>query len=209
MKIHGVRIYPQSVRKNVDSSTPIYVHDSVSSSCSDFFYTFRPIASLWKDCFLAMDFPIGYNDRGELEDPIPSLRQRFGSSLVTVDARSGLALLRGGGFEEWGSSLHFYESAFLPIFDRIPAFELLNHLYWSRDYRLTSENWPNDLRAVLHMWDDVYWQLFTPAQPSVEKLIQTHFKDPKLKMYSVDFDQEFPDPSNQELQIASPSSREE
>jgi hypothetical protein len=52
------------------------------------------------------------------------------------------------------------------------------------------------------MWDDVYWQLFTTERLDVDALLRVHTSDPKLKMYFVDFDQEYPDPSNQELQVA-------
>jgi hypothetical protein len=48
----------------------------------------------------------------------------------------------------------------------------------------------------------IYWQLFTTEHTDLNALIRAHTGDPKLKMYSVDFDREYPDPSNQELQIA-------
>jgi hypothetical protein len=53
------------------------------------------------------------------------------------------------------------------------------------------------------MWDDIYWQLFTTDPADLDILIQAHTSDPKLKMYFVDLDREFPDPSNEELQPAS------
>ncbi|MBD2101617.1 hypothetical protein [Leptolyngbya sp. FACHB-261] len=40
MKIHGLRVYPQSVEVIQGDSAPIFVHGSVSEDCSDFFYTY-------------------------------------------------------------------------------------------------------------------------------------------------------------------------
>ena len=52
------------------------------------------------------------------------------------------------------------------------------------------------------MWDDIYWQLFTTDRSDLRILIRAHAGDPKLKMCFVDFDREYPDPTNQELQPA-------
>lgn len=88
--------------------------------------------------------------------------------------------------------------AFLPIFREQPTFDLLKTL----DFSLTSESWPQHMRAVLHMWDGIYWQLFTTERSDIDNLLRVHAGDPKLKMYFVDFDHEYPDPSNQELELA-------
>ena|SRR5215469_3240411 len=196
MKIHGIRIYPQSVEVVRGFGAPIFVHGSVSDDCSDFFYTFRPLASLWRGHLFAKDFT-RYG-----EDPMPGLREQFGSSLLAADVKSQLMLLRGDDFAKWGASLDFCEGALLPIFPEPPAFELLNRLFWGRDFRLTSDTWPAGMRAVLHMWDDIYWQYFTTDRPDLDILMQAHAGDPKLEMFFVDLDREYPDPSNQELQPA-------
>ncbi len=202
MKIHGLRIYPQSVKIIQGVGAPIFVHGRVSNHCSDFFYIFRPLASLWRGHLFANEFGVSLNENGTLDDPIPQLRERFGSSLFATDLDSQLMLLRGDDFAAWGASLYSSEGAFLPIFKETPTFTLLKRLYWSRDFRLTSDTWPSQMRAVLHMWDDVYWQLFTTNREDLDVLIRVHTGDPKLKMYSVDFDREYPDPSNNELQVA-------
>jgi hypothetical protein len=61
------------------------------------------------------------------------------------------------------------------------------------------------MRAVLHMWDDIYWQLFSTVRSDIDFLIQVHADDPRLDLYYVDFDKEYPDPSNEELQPVSQS----
>jgi hypothetical protein len=202
MKIHGLRIYPQSVEVVRGDGAPIYIHGRVSEDCSDFFYAFRSLAPAWSGHFFAKDFGVSYDESMKLEDPMPGLRQQFGSSLVAADLASQVLLLRGDDFERWGASMYFCEGAFLPIFREQPSFDLLKRLYWGRDFRLTSETWPGQMRAVLHMWDDIYWQLFTTERADIDALLRVHAGDPKLKMYFVDFDREYPDPSNQELQRA-------
>ena len=205
MKIHGLRIYPQSVDIVRGAGSPIFVQGRVSEDCSDFFYAFRPLAPAWRGHFFAETFGVSYDVKMQLEDPMPGLRQRFGSSLVGADLDSQLMLLNGDDFLAWGASMHFCEGAFLPIFPERPAFGLLKSLYWSRDFRLTSDTWPKRMRAVLHMWDDIYWQLFTADPADLDILIRAHANDPKLKMYFVDLDREYPDPSNEELQPAASS----
>lgn len=202
MKIHGIRIYPQSVKVERGIGAPTFVHGRVSDDCSDFFYTFRPLASLWRGHFIANDFAVSFDEHCVREDPIPGLREQFGASLVAADIESQILLLRGDDFGGWGASMYFCQGAFLPVFRHSPGIDVLKRLYWDRNFRLTSESWPGEMRAVLHMWDDIYWQLFTTKRSDIDVLMRAHAGDPKLKMYFVDFDREYPDPSNQQLQPA-------
>lgn len=117
MKIHGLRIYPQSVDVVRGVDAPIFVHGRVSEECSDFFYTFRPLAPHWRGHIFAETFGVSYDETMKLNDPMPGLREEFGSSLVATDLDSQLMLLRGDDFTHWGASMHFCEGAFLPIFD--------------------------------------------------------------------------------------------
>lgn len=202
MKIYGLRIYPKSVKVVKGNNAPVFIHSCVSNDCSDFFYAFRPLASIWRSHIFANDFMVSYDIDMKREDPMPELREKFGSSLVAADLESQVLLLRGDDFEKWGAAMYFCEGAFLPIFSEPPPFNILKDLFWGRDYKLTSESWPATMRAVLHMWDDIYWQIFTTQQADIDVLLRTHADDPKLEMYFVDLDREFPDPSNQKLQPA-------
>ena len=55
---------------------------------------------------------------------------------------------------------------------------------------------------MLHMWDDVYWQLFTTVRTDVVGLLTAHSAGPPLGIYFVDLEKEYPDPSNLPLQPA-------
>jgi hypothetical protein len=202
MKIYGLRIYPQSVEVVRGDGPTMYVHGSVSEDCSDFFYVFRSLATAWGGHLFAKDFDMSYDENMKLEDPMPGLREQFGLGLVAADQASQVLLLRGDEFEQWGADMYFCEGAFLPMFREQPSFELLKRLYWGRDFQLTSETWPVQMRAFLHMWDDIYWQIFTTEYSDIDALLRLHAGDTKLKMYYVDLDREYPDPSNQELQLA-------
>jgi len=199
MKIYGVRFYPQSVKIDRGGSSPIYIHDSVSEDCSDFYYIFRLMAPMWRDHFIANDFSVNYDEQMRLEDPLPGLREEFGSGLLAVDVGRQLLLLKGSDFEQWGQRMYFCEGAFLPIFREPPGFDFLKEMYWGREFRLSPESWPRSMRGLLHMWDDVYWQYFTTEKSDVDSLVSKHKDDPRLKMYFVDFEKEFPDPSNEKL----------
>lgn len=163
---------------------------------------FAPLASAWHGHIFANDFGVIINAKGEVEDPLPGHRAQYGSALLAADVKSPFALLRGGDFARWGKAVSFCEGALLPIFREAPSFELLTRLYYGRDFRLTPETWPATIRAVLQMGDGVYWQMFTTERSDVNAVIRTHEGDPKLKMYVVDLEREYPDPNNQELEIA-------
>jgi hypothetical protein len=202
MKIHGVRFYPQSVKTVRGSGSPIYIHDSVAEDCSDFFYIFRSMAQLWHGHFIANEFVGSYDKQMRIVAPMRQLREQFGSSLQSVDVKSQLLLLKGDNFEQWGASLQFSEGALLPIFSALPKFSLVKKVYCGRDFQLNSKTWPASMRSLIHMWDDIYWQFFSIERSDVDALIREHTNDKKLKIYRVDLDEEFPDPSNKKLRPA-------
>ena len=183
------------------------LHGSVSEEVTDFFYIFGPLADLWRASFFVQDFGVSYdfdqNGQLALTDPLPGLRAHYGDSLVEADVPSQLMIVRGSGFADWGSQAHFQEGVFLPIFREVPSFEELKPLFWQRDFKLTSDTWPQQMNFVLQMWDDIYWQFFSTDKADVDLFIEKHRADSKLKLFWVDFDSEYPDPSNGELRAVS------
>jgi hypothetical protein len=202
MKIHGIRIYPQSVKTVRGGGSPIFIHGRVSEEYSDFFYIFRSVAALWRGHFFANEFIGSYDKQMRIVAPMRELREQFGSSLLSVDAKSQLLLLKGDDFEQWGTSLRFDQGALLPIFSELPKFALVKKVYCGRDFRLSSKTWPTQIRGLIHMWDDIYRQFFSTERSDVDALVREHTGDSKLKMYFVDLDEEFPDPSNKKLRPA-------
>ena len=200
MEIHGVRIYPKSVQVVQGKGAPIFVHGRVDDRVSDFFYIFRPTARLWKSHLFVNDFGVTYGSHGKIEDPLPELREQYGFSLVDADVKTQLLLLRGDDFYTWAAHFYAIGGAFLPILREPVSFNDLKRLYWDSTFQLTSDTWPAEMRAVLHMWDDIYWQLFSTERSDIDFLIQAHAGDPNLGLYYVEFDKEYPNPSNTPLQ---------
>ena len=179
MNIHGLRIYR-----------------------SGLFRLFSPLADAWRDCVFVNEFSTCLNADGTVQDSLPSLRAKYGDAFIDADVAKGLVLLRGDRFPSWGPALHSGEGALLPVFYGEPSFSLAGDLYWDRQFRLTCDTWPSRLRALLQMWDGVYWQLFTTERSDIDTLIRAHQTDPISKMFFVDLDREYPDPSNTELRPA-------
>jgi len=45
----------------------------------------------------------------------------------------------------------------------------------------------------------MFWQLFSVDQRDIDSLVSSHLSNPKLKMFFVEFDSEYPNPTNKEL----------
>ena len=195
MKIHGLRLYPQTIDVIPGEGAPILVHGGLSEDRTDLSYLFQPLAPALRDHVVVHDFAISYSELGVREDPMVKLRQRFGASLVGADEPSQLMLLRGDDFDTWAEAMFFAGGAFVPLFRSVPPFADLKRLYW-REFPLTSQTWPPHMRALLHMWDDIYWQLFTTERSDVDRLVEAHRADPKLKLYFADLDRNYPDPGD-------------
>jgi len=200
--IHGLRVYPQTVEVTETGGVPMYIHSHLDEHVSDLWYVFRPIAPTLGGHVIADDFPLTLGASG-YEDPMPSLRERFGASLVAADVKTQVMLLRGDGFAAWAPDAHFTQGAFMPVFRTEPSFELLKRMFWEPgNFGMTSTTWPTGMRAAIHMWDDIYWQYFTTNRADIDLLIRAHHGDSKLKLYFVDLDIEYPNPSGEELRPA-------
>ena len=58
MKIHGIRIYLQSVAVVRGDGAPIFIHRRASEYYSDFYHMFRPLASVWRRQLFAIEFGV-------------------------------------------------------------------------------------------------------------------------------------------------------
>lgn len=201
MNIHGVRFYSQAVQAINPNDATIFLHDRLSEATSDFYYHFHPLVDTWRDLFFISDYStlnLWYENE-KFRDPEQELKCRFGDDLYAHDTKRQTVILRGGSFSKWAPQLRSCEGMLVYVFGQAPSFELLETLS-SREFSLTPFSWPNELRAVLHNWDDMYWQVFTNEPSDIECLVRYHFDNPRLKMFLVDMDLEFPSPSNRELQ---------
>jgi hypothetical protein len=125
------------------------------------------------------------------------LKERFGAALKDADVRTQLMLLEGDKFDEWAPK--FADAGLFVLYERAPQFHHVKELVWSRSFHLSEGNWPKGMTSLVHLWDDIYWQFFTTNPADIDVLIQAHREDPRLHMYFVDIDAEYPDPSNKPL----------
>lgn len=204
--IHGLRIYPQTVEVQQGVGAQIFIHGNLSEEVSDLWYIFHPLAPALGGHVIANDFPLRLGDDGEYEDPVLGLRERFGPSLVTADVKTQLMLLNGDGFAHWAPDVHFTQGTLLPVFRTAPPFDVLKRIFWEPgNFGMTSFTWLPEMRAAIHMWDDIFWQIFTTDRSDIDLLIRAHGTDARLKLYFVDLDQEYPNPSGDELHPATPA----
>lgn len=202
MLVHGLRLYPQTVQIVRGVDAPIYLHGRLAEAASDFWTIFHPIVPMLQGRIAVASFGVAYDENFEMEDPWPALREQFGASLLDATLDGQLMLLDGDGFVDWG--LHHADvCGCLPIFDQRPDHDLARRVYWDHQAPLSSANWPAELRAIIHNWDDIYWQIFSTDPSDIATLIRAHAHDARLKLFRVELDREYPDPSNRPLDAAS------
>jgi hypothetical protein len=190
MQVHGLRICLPSAEVADGQATAMVVHERLQHGGSDFHYLFQELAPTLRGRTVVTEFGVE-SDSGGLIDPMVGLRSQYGADLVVAHLETQTVALRGDGFERWSGSMEFVEGAFLLIFDEQPSVELLRKV-WHSDFQLTSATWPPQMRALLHMWDDLYWQFFTVVRADIDALVRAHAGDPKLRMYLVDIDLDYP-----------------
>jgi len=174
----------------------MFVHGRLAEDRSDFEYIFHPLESTLLGHFVVRDFAVNLQEGGRKINPIPQLRAEYGSSFYDADLEGQILIIRGDGFSTWAPQYYSGEGAFLPVFREAPSFDLLRRMLWDREFKLSSKTWPTGMRSLLHNWDDMFWQLFSVERADVDLLVRIHSADPKLKMFFVDLDREFPNPSN-------------
>lgn len=193
-QIEGVRIY--------GSPTDATDQRNRQRPRSEFQRLFERCESLWQGHSIVMDFGVTIGEGGQVENPVPGLKAEFGNSLVAADLESRLLMLDGNCFELWAPHLAHHPGTILTVFRRQPSLKQLRRLYWDRSFRLTSETWPTQMRAVLHEWDDTFWQLFSCVSSDIEGIVRTHGNDDGLSIHPVQIEREFPNPSNAKLKRA-------
>jgi len=199
MTIGGVRVYPQTTKvERGAGGTPIFCHGRISHEVTDFYYLFSPMMHQWSGSYLATEFAVDLDEVTGEATPVAEV-QALGRSIAAMDMERQLMVLQAATFNEWGKELHFFHGALIPVFWEIPDTELLRKFYWDETYMLSSANWPPPLRAVLHLYDDVYWELYSSLEADLQNFIRVHRDNPRLRLYHVELDAEYPTPSNKPL----------
>lgn len=194
MKVPGIRFYPQTVEVDNSGTAPMFIHDHLDEEKSDFHCIFHPIWEYMQEKVIAWDFCVTYG-----ENPIPELKEQFGDALIEVDLRNQILFLNGSFIESWASEVRVFEGAYFTVFNSVPNYELTKKLFWGRNFKLATKNWPDELLLVIEMWDDIFWQIFTKDIAVLKNIAIAHDKNAKIKMYHVNIDDDSPDPRNVKL----------
>lgn len=196
MRVYGIRVCPQSWL------LPQSEGESEGENTTDFWYIFKHLAPRWPDCYFAAGFETVSTNRSGIEDPIQALRERYGPDFLAANLQRQTLLLRWAAFELWAVSKLSNEGFAVDVFKGPLSSGDADRLFRPNGLRSISGHWRPNQQAIIHCWDDIYWQMFTTDRSAINELIRIHDGDAKLKLYAVDFAHEFPEPSNRELQPA-------
>lgn len=194
MKIPGIRFYPQTVEVDTSGPSPIFLHDCLDEKKTDFECIFYPLWEYLQKKVVVWDFCLTIG-----EDPVPDLKRQFGDALLDLDLKGQLLFLNGSFISSWASEVRVYEGAFLTVFGKVPDHKLAQKLFWDDGFKLGTKNWPSELLVVIEMWDDIFWQIFSPDDAVLKHLALAHAENDRIKMYHVNIDDDSPDPRNEKL----------
>lgn len=155
--IHGIRIYPQTVTEHNSGGVSLYTHVPLDDQKSEFECIFYPLWDYLDGKIVALDF---YSMIGQ--DPLPELKEKYGNAIKRVDEENHVVFLDGSLVSLWAHSVLVSEFASLAVFKKCPEGSLTQSLFRSLHFKLSSANWPDSLLLAIHMWEDVYWQIFAP-----------------------------------------------
>jgi hypothetical protein len=188
----------KSVTVSAPYGNPIHVHRRLDQTRSDFTYIFSPIFPSLCGCYTVEGFGVTLGESG-IDYHEEQLRERFGASLARIARKEQYVLLRTDKIRDWSDSIEGFEGGFYPIFSRRPIASEIKAVYGASTVKLKARNISRDIRAVIDNWDGIYWQYFSRTAGDLEALISHHLRDPMLDIFYVEFDEEFPDPSNKPL----------
>ena len=202
-EIRGLRIQPDSTMVG-QGAVPMLFHGNVSEDCSDFWYIFRCMVPVFDGLLFADSLGVvyEYDESGNRVEQRALLGARYGRHVAACDEQRQLILLQGSGFMSWGMDRRFCQGAFVPLFGEAPSFDTVDELFRGSDEAIRSGAWPDEMRALMYMWDDIYWEYYTREPSDIDRLLLAHQDDRNLKLYRVDIGEDYPNPREVELPVA-------
>ena len=179
-KVHGIRSYFGNSEK------------PASETCNDIQRLFDGMAGHFKQYGFTDEFGINYND-----DPRKVAVGLYGAHLLEVCDKSQVALISGERFRKWMAESNVYEGFFHMVVRLEEERE-----GWTDDiyHSLNTRTWPSWLVAVIHMWDDSYWEFYSREKALVDGFFELHRLNQSLDLFRVELDLDFPDPRNTTLE---------
>jgi hypothetical protein len=189
----GIRFYQSSLTVDYSSSEPIFIHPGrIDRRRSNFDYIFRPIYSRLGDLLYAeeqSDWLIRCDDR------VLTLYEKQTISLIeNWQIMPGSIISRFGKFilDDW-NTLVFFE----PDTNYESIVDITSCILSQQSEQFTLND---STQLCIQNWDGIYWQIFDKNPTTINILRDYHSSDSQLELYLVNYEQEFPDPSDLPLE---------
>jgi hypothetical protein len=189
----GIRFYQSSLTVDYSSREPIFIHPGrIDRRRSNFDYIFRPIYSRLGDLLYAeeqSDWLIRCDDR------VLTLYEKQTISLIeNWQIMPGSIISRFGKFilDDW-NTLVFFE----PDTNYESIVDITSCILSQQSEQFTLND---STQLCIQNWDGIYWQIFDKNPTTINILRDYHSSDSQLELYLVNYEQEFPDPSDLPLE---------
>jgi hypothetical protein len=189
----GIRFYQSSLTVDNSGSAPIFIHPGrLDRRRSNFDYIFRPIYSRLADLLYAEeqnDWSIRCDNR-----ILMIYEKQTISSIENWRIMPGSIISRFGKFipDNW-NTLVFFE----PDMNHELIGNITSHILSQQPEQFVLNK---STQLCIQNWDGIYWQIFDKKPTTIDILRDYHSSNSQLEQYLVNYDQEFPDPSDLPLE---------
>jgi hypothetical protein len=189
----GIRFYQSSLTVDNSGSEPIFIHPGqIDRRKSNFDYIFRPIYPRLADLLYAEeknDWSIRCDDR-----VLVLYEKQTIFSIENWQIMPGAVIERFGKFilDDWNT---------LVFFEPDTNYESIGNITSCILSQQPDQFTLNDsTQLCIQNWDGIYWQIFDKNPTTIDILRDHHSSNSQLELYLVNYEQEFPDPSDLPLE---------
>lgn len=196
-QIHGIRLYPKADKAITGSDgSRLYVHRGFDGEKSDFEFVIGPIAEFLNGLWLESQIGLSYNQNGSFDIQYGIDSARLMPSIIYFPIQ--VAVYKVNELASWSRSVSPSEGACYKFYTKQPDYRNFTR----KDYisYVRTVMWPLHTHSIIHMWDDVYWELFTRSKAVARSFAKYHASTGKSDVYKVDFARDYPNPTNDRLE---------
>jgi len=196
--MQGLRFYNQAIEEQNWSGAAAFIHHPLTGNHSDFSYLFNGVLPLLNGGWIFPRDMVWSCDDYDSEAVVKTIGQleQFPGALSS----DRLGELANHVDDDWNTVFvhHNPKKA-----DALQSRKQLNRS--GSDYGVLQNMIESGEVTLMHSWDGVFWQIFSSHPGVISQLIKQHCDDKKLAVYCVNFAMEYPNPSNQKLQLVQPA----
>jgi hypothetical protein len=189
----GIRFYQSSLTVDNSGGETIFIHPGrIDRRRSNFDYIFRPIYPRLADLLYAEeknDWSIRCDDR-----VLELYEKQTISSIENWQIMPGSVIARFGKFilDDW-NTLVFFE----PDTNHESIVDITSCILSQQPEQFTLND---STQLCIQNWDGIYWQIFDKNPKTIDILRDHHSSNSQIELYLVNYEQEFPDPSDLPLE---------